>query len=53
MRTQKDLRFIIYKVHEDREIVVEFAAPADSTFENFKEHLTRTEPRFIAYDFPY
>lgn len=41
---------LIFKVHDQREIVVEHHVPLNTTFEHFKQSLPRNEPRFAIFD---
>ena len=57
LRDYEDLKMhsmyqgLVFKVHEQREVVVEQQVPLNTTFEHFKQSLPRNEQRFAIFDF--
>lgn len=51
LKFQHSYQGLIFKVHEQREVVVEHHVPLNAPFSEFKQTLPRNEPRFAVFDY--
>ena len=50
MKMKRTYRWIIYKVKDEKEIVIEATGEPGSTFDKFIEKMPTAEPRYAMYD---
>jgi cofilin len=50
LKMEKDLRYVIFKVHDQRTVVVDRVGGLDSSFDQFRQEVPLHEPRFIVMD---
>ena len=51
MKLSKEFKFLICKIENEAEIVVEHAGAPDASYEDCKNLLPPDEPRFVIFDY--
>eukprot|EP01015_Nassula_variabilis_P025528 TRINITY_DN49_c0_g1_i2.p1 TRINITY_DN49_c0_g1~~TRINITY_DN49_c0_g1_i2.p1 ORF type:complete len:163 (-),score=69.48 TRINITY_DN49_c0_g1_i2:67-555(-) len=53
LKKDHKLRYVIYRVEGEKEVVVDAIGERELTWNDFLENLIKTEPRFIVFDLPF
>lgn len=51
LKLTKDIKYVVYKVQNQTDVIVEKIGALDATYQQFVHDLPPTEPRFVVYDF--
>ncbi|CAG9323527.1 unnamed protein product [Blepharisma stoltei] len=53
LKLTKDIRFVIFKVEGESQVIVERVGDLASTYQDFVSSLPHNEPRFVVYDYEF
>mmetsp|Transcript_50597 Transcript_50597/g.94490 ORF Transcript_50597/g.94490 Transcript_50597/m.94490 type:complete len:137 (+) Transcript_50597:80-490(+) len=53
IKMKKEMRYVIFKIQDKKEIVVESTGPASEKYEDFVKKLPEAEPRYALIDYDY